>query len=74
MDIKLTNKIITKTNCVKSLGMFIDENFKWNKHIKIIEQKVSRSYFAINKAKHVLSKNILKCLQYPLEETAKEHY
>ena len=40
MEIKLTNKIITKTNCVKFLGMFIDENLKWNEHIKVIKQKV----------------------------------
>ena len=36
------------------LGEFIDENLKWNKHIKDIKQKVSRSF------KHVLNQNILK--------------
>ena len=66
MEIKLTNKIITKTNCVKFLGVFIDENLKWNEHIKVIKQKISRSFFAINKAKHVLNKKHLVTLYYSL--------
>ena len=50
MKIKLTNKIITKTNCTKFLGEFIDDNLKWNEHTKVIKQKASQSFFAINKA------------------------
>jgi hypothetical protein len=66
MEIKLTNTIITKTNCVKFLGVFIDEKLKWNEHIKVIKQKVSRSFFAINRAKHVLNKKHLITLYYSL--------
>ena len=66
MAIKLTNTTITKTNCVKFLGVFIDENLKWNEHIKVIKQKISRSFFAINRAKHVLNKKHLVTLYYSL--------
>jgi len=66
MEIKLTNTTITKKNCVKFLGVFIDENLNWNEHIKVIKQKISRSFFAINRAKHVLNKKHLVTLYYSL--------
>jgi len=45
MEINLTNTTITKTNCVKFLGVFIDENLNWNELIKVIKKKIFREFF-----------------------------
>jgi len=39
MEIKLTKNIINKTNYVKFLGEFIDDNLKWTEHFKSLSRK-----------------------------------
>ena len=55
----LGNSIIDKVKCTKFLGIYIDENLKWNEHTHKVTQKLTRSYYAINKAKHSLNKRHL---------------
>ena len=38
----------------------IDDKLKWTEHIKVIHQRISRAFYAINKAKIYLSKSNLK--------------
>ncbi len=38
----------------KFLGMYIDENLTWKKHITEVTKKVSRALFSIKQVKYVL--------------------
>ena len=62
----LGNSIINKVKCTKFLGIFIDENLKWNEHTHKVTQKLTRSYYAINKAKHSLNKRHLSTVYYSM--------
>jgi len=66
IELKITNQIIMQKSCVKFLGVLIDEKLKWNEHVKIAKQKVSRSFYAINRAKHFLPRKHLITLYYSL--------
>ena len=54
MELTMTNKTIAPTKCVKFLGVLIDEKLKWDEHTctTTVKQKISRPFFAINRAKH----------------------
>lgn len=65
-EIKLANTIITRSKCVKFLGMHIDEKLKWDEHIKTMKKKISSAFYAINKAKYVLPRKHLNTLYYSL--------
>ena len=68
MELTMTNKTITPTKCVKFLGVLIDEKLKWDEHIKTVKQnKINRSFFAINRAKHFLKRKNLVTLYYSLK-------
>ena len=51
---------------VKFLGVHIDEHLSWKYHIQYINEKVSNSLFIMNRAKHIIPKNIMKTLYYTL--------
>jgi hypothetical protein len=65
-EIKLANTIITRSKCVKFLGMHIDEKLKWDEHIKTMKKKISSAFYAINKVKYVLPRKHLNTLYYSL--------
>ena len=46
--------------------MLIDERLKWDEHIKTVKQKINRSFFAINRAKHFLKRKNIVTLYYSL--------
>ena len=61
------NKItIKRVNSIKFLGVLIDENLTWKKHINEIEKKVSKSIGMLYKAKFLLNKKCLKVIYYAL--------
>ena len=66
MELTMTNKTITPTKCVKFLGVLIDEKLNWDEHIKTVKQKINRSFFAINRAKHFLKRKNLVTSYYSL--------
>lgn len=39
MEIRIKNKLLNKVESYKYLGVLIDFNFKWNKHIQFIINK-----------------------------------
>ena len=70
-DILIANINILRTECTTFLGMYIDEKLKWDEHIHIMKNKISKAFFAINKAKHIMPKkhrylyrysNLLTCI------------
>ena len=66
IDIHLANSSIKRAKCAKFLGIYIDEKLKWDEHIYNMNKKISKSFFAIRKARHVLSRKHLTTLYYSL--------
>ena len=50
----------------KCLGIHIDENLSWKRHICQLNSKIARASFAINQVKNVLPKESLKTLYFAL--------
>ena len=62
VKIMLNNIPITQVTSTKFLGVFVDENLKWNIHINMIENKLARSIGILKKLSHKLSHHALKAL------------
>ena len=63
-QVKIGNDIIEKVSFVKFLGMIIDHNLKWDKHVDVISKRVISGFYAINEAKDVLNRKHLTALYY----------
>ncbi len=50
----------------KFLGMYLDENLTWKRHITEVSKKVSRALFSIKQVKHVLPLASLRTLYFAL--------
>ena len=42
-NVKIIDKTIMRTACVKNLGVFIDDKLTWSNHIAYLENKLFRS-------------------------------
>ena len=51
---------------IKFLGMYIDENLTWKKHISEVTKKVSRALFSLKQVKHTLPLDSLRTLYFAL--------
>ena len=57
----LNNNEIRRENCVKFVGVIIDENLTWQNHIEVVENKISKNIGVLYRASHLLDfKNLLK--------------
>ncbi len=63
MDVQPTVKIdtspIKRVKCAKLLGVEIDENLNWDKHIEYIASKVSSDIGALKKLKEIADRDTL---------------
>ena len=59
LDIKIGEQVVSHTSQTKFLGMVIDENLKWDKHIEITSKRITSAFYAINRAKHSLNRQYL---------------
>ena len=66
IDLQLSNCNMQRINCVKFLGLYIDDKLKWDEHINMMKKKISKSFFAINKVKNIMPKRHLSILYYSL--------
>ena len=64
---RIGNKMPVKS--FKFLGIHIDENLTWKFHINLICNKISKSLFALNKAKHFLPTAALRSLYCALVQS-----
>ena len=39
----LNNTTLERVNSMKSLGVILDENINWNRHIELVENKISKN-------------------------------
>ena len=64
-EIKRDGISIEKVSAVNCLGLTIDEQLNWNKHIQHISNKCFKIIKMLNKLKHMLQMNIKKLvIQY----------
>ena len=62
--VKINDKTITRTTCVKYLGVFIDDKLTWSNHIAYLENKLSRSVGLFYRIRQYLSDSALKSLYF----------
>jgi hypothetical protein len=48
----------------KLLGIHINENMKWDGHIKYLHSKLCKSYYVINSLKDITSSCVIKSIYY----------
>ena len=54
-----------KSNC-KFLGIFIDNQIRWNNHLSHISAKLSKSVYILKTVKHILPLKLLRSLYYTI--------
>ena len=58
-DIIFDNSPISRVNCTKFLGIFIDDKLSWNQHVNYICNLISRNVGILNKLKYIFPSHIL---------------
>ena len=58
--------VVEATRCVKFLGVFIDHNLTFNKHVNHIAGKISKTHGVLFRVRDFLSTNILNLLYHSL--------
>ena len=56
----------SKVPAYKLLGIYLDENFTFDYHFKVLHSKISKSLYSLNRVKHILPVKSLKTLYYAL--------
>ena len=63
-NIKINDTEIESLNSTTFLGVVIDQNFTWSKHISHLANKISKAVGIIKKASHAFNKATLRMLFY----------
>ena len=58
INLNIEGKIIKSVNHAKSLGLYIDKNLSWSKHIEEISKKISSGIGAFKRIRPFISQNI----------------
>ena len=61
-SVRIDNNILERVSDTKFLGIYIDENLNWKRHVSEIYARVSKSVGMLNRVKKFLSKACLKML------------
>ena len=64
MNIIIDENIITRVKDCKFLGVIIDENLTWMKHINLLTSKISKNIGVMHKLRYYLYADAIKCLYY----------
>ena len=62
--LSINNQVIKRQSSIKFLGILLDENLPWKKHLKLTENKVDKNIGLISKAKPYLNKASLLRLYF----------
>ena len=60
----INNQVIKRQSSIKFLGILLDENLSWKKHLKLTQNKVANNIGLIYKAKPYLNKDSLLVLYF----------
>ena len=64
LNLFINNTIITRVESTKYLGIIIDSNFNWSKHIFYIRSKIAKGIGVLCKARKYFTKSTLVTLYY----------
>ena len=64
--LQIGTETIVKVECIKFLGIMIDQNMKWLDHIAYCKSKLASGLYTLNASKRMLSCEHLKSLYYTL--------
>ena len=64
--LKLENNIIEPKQCVKFLGLYLDNRLSWHEHISVCKSKICSSTYAINRIKNFVPKPYMRTLYFTL--------
>ena len=64
LKLNINNSEIERPECLKFLGVLLDENLCWKEHIKYIESKISKNIRLLYKAKPCIDKHSLLSLHH----------
>ena len=62
----LNNTTLERVNSIKFLGVILDENINWNRHIELVENKISKNIGILYRVSLYLDKESLKCIYFLL--------
>ena len=65
-NIMIGGDYIERVDCFKFLGILIDEELSWHKHIEHCRKKIACGMYALNMAKNYLAQNNLRQLYFTL--------
>lgn len=66
LNIEMDGITLQRVTTTKFLGVILNENLKWDKHIATVKQKISKSLGIMKKIRHLLSTSILTTLYFSL--------
>ena len=66
LPIKIRNVDINCVNCVKFLGVFIDDRLSFNSHINCVLSKVSKNVGVLSRVRKCVPDNVLRSLYFSL--------
>jgi len=61
-NVRIGSGVIMRTDCVRFLGVLLDEKLKFDEHIKFITSKMSKTVGILNKVKYFLPDYIMLTL------------
>jgi hypothetical protein len=65
-NIKMGGQILERVSEVKYLGVTLDKDLNWNKHLETVKSKISRGSYIISKLRYYTNLNTLKTIYYSL--------
>lgn len=64
--LSINNKQIKKKECLKFLGVYVDENLSWLSHIKYIESKIKKTIGIMYRVSPLINSQSLKLIYFSL--------
>jgi len=65
-NVQINNHLLSRTACVKYLGVIIDDKLIWKPHITLVKKQVSKASGIICKLRHYLPFRSLKTVYYSI--------
>ena len=66
LNVKLNGKKLYPSSYLKYLGIFLDENLNWKKHVSILSSKLRRANGALGKLRHFVFPKTLTSVYYAI--------
>ena len=64
IKISIDEVVIPQVNCTKFLGIMIDENLNWQKHLDQLSRKVKSNTKLLQESKNLVNQHVLKILYF----------